>query len=46
MQLKMKPSTFINTANKTFKIHVNYDENHKLVVDCAPKHDFSSHFLD
>ena len=47
MQLEMRPSTAINTVKKTcnVKVHVTYDENNELVVDCAPKQDFSLHFL-
>ena len=47
MQLEMRPSTAINTVKKTcnVKVHVTYDENNELVVHCAPKQNFSLHFL-
>jgi hypothetical protein len=47
MQLEMRPSTAINTVKKTcnVKVHVTYDENNELVVECAPKQDFSLYFL-
>lgn len=47
MQLEMRPSTAINIVKKTcnVKVHVTYDENSALIVECAPKQDFSAHFL-
>ena len=40
-------STAINTVKKkrNVKVHITYDENNELVVDCTPKQDFSLHFL-